>query len=214
MKASGLLQLAVVVGLAAGCANLQRSRDTGDHEVSGKTLALQVCSNCHGATGNSTSPNFPNLARQQEQYLSAQLADFRGHTREDPAGFEYMWGLSHHLTDDQIDGLAKYFAAQPLQPLRVRQDQQRVAAGMAIFSDGVPEKGIPACHSCHGSEGQGNGTFPRIAGQHADYLVKQLDVFQRTNQRPEGSIMKTVAHSLTRENIEDVAAYLQTVPVK
>jgi cytochrome c553 len=44
------------------------------------------------------------------------------------------------------------------------------------------------------------------------YLVKQLTVFQRTDERPEGNIMKTVAHELTQENIIDVAAYLQAMP--
>ncbi|MGZ5187077.1 MAG: c-type cytochrome, partial [Caldimonas sp.] len=60
--------------------------------------------------------------------------------------------------------------------------------------------------------GQGNATFPRLAGQHADYLVKQLIVFQRTDERPEGVIMKTVAHELTPENVRDVASYLQALP--
>ena len=52
--------------------------------------------------------------------------------------------------------------------------------------------------------------FPRIAGQHADYLVKQLLVFQRTDERPEGSVMKVVAHGLQPQDIENVAAYLQS----
>jgi cytochrome c553 len=73
---------------------------------------------------------------------------------------------------------------------------------------------VPACATCHGAEGKGNATFPRLAGQHADYLVKQLVVFQRTDERPEGSIMKTVAHELTQQNIDDVAGYLQSVVVQ
>jgi len=84
--------------------------------------------------------------------------------------------------------------------------------GRPIFNDGISAKGIPPCHSCHGPGGAGNEKFPRLAGQHADYLVKQLTVFQRTDERPEGSIMKTVAHELTQENIIDVAAYLQALP--
>jgi cytochrome c553 len=57
----------------------------------------------------------------------------------------------------------------------------------------------------------GNGSFPRIAGQHADYLQKQLTVFQKTDQRPQGVVMKTVTHQLTAQNIRDVAAYLQAM---
>lgn len=207
-----LLAAAVMIGLVTSCANVERSRDTANPGVSGDTLAMQVCSNCHGPTGNSVSPNFPNLAAQQEVYIAAQLHAFKGHSRLDPAGFEYMWGLSHDLNDKQIQELAAHFAGQKLERQPIEGKPERIAAGKAIFTGGLPDQGVPACSSCHGPEGMGNAAFPRIAGQHVDYLVKQLNVFQRTNQRPEGAIMKTVAHQLTRQNIENVAAYLQAMP--
>ena len=160
------------------------------------------------------SPNFPNLAGQVEAYVVAQLKEFKSHSRQDPAGFEYMWGLSRSLTEDQITGLAAYYARQPAARQSVEGDPTRLAPGQSIFSSGVADKGVPACASCHGDRGQGSAKFPRIAGQHADYLVKQLIVFQRTDERPEGSIMKTVAHELTGQNILDVAAYLQALPLQ
>ena len=212
MDTKRILQMAILVGLAAGCANLQRSRDTANPNVSGDTLAQQVCSNCHGRAGNSVSPNFPNLAGQQEAYLISQLNEFKGHSRQDPAGFEYMWGLSHNLSDKQIQELAVHFSGLALERQPVEGKPEQIASGKAIFTDGVPSKGIPACNTCHGPKGEGMATFPRIAGQHADYLIKQLTVFQRTNDRPNGAIMKTVAHELTKENIDNVAAYLQAMP--
>jgi len=210
---SAILNVAVV-GLAvlAGCANPERSRDLGNPNVNAVTLAQQVCSNCHGLSGNSVSPNFPNLAGQPEPYIVAQLTGFRTHGRRDPAGFEYMWGLSRSLTDEQIKGLAAYYAAQQPMSVGVEGDRSRLDAGRSIFETGIASASVPACSSCHGPQGQGNAGFPRIAGQHADYIVKQLVVFQRTDERPEGSVMKTVAHSLTRENIADVAAYVQAMP--
>ena len=207
-----MLVAAALTGLVAGCANVERSRDNANPNVSGNTLAMQVCSNCHGPTGNSVSPNFPNLAAQQAVYLDAQLHAFKGQSREDPAGFEYMWGLSHNLTDKQIQELAAYFAGQKLERQRIEGKPERIAAGKAIFTSGLPDQSVPACSSCHGADGMGNAAFPRIAGQHVDYLVKQLKVFQRTNQRPAGVVMKTVAHELTRQNMENVAAYLQAMP--
>ena len=206
---SWTMALLLTAAFVSGCANPTRSRDLANPNVSATTLAHQVCSNCHGVTGSSTSPNFPNLAGQTEPYFIAQLIGFKSHGRQDPAGFEYMWGLSRSLTDDQIKGLAAYFAAQTPRPQRLEGSAARRAAGQTIFENGVSAKNIPACATCHGAQGQGNATFPRIAGQHADYLVKQLVVFQRTDERPEGSIMKTVAHELTQEDIENVAAYLQ-----
>ena len=122
-----------------------------------------------------------------------------------------MWGMSRSLTDNQIKGLAAYYAAQ--KPERTSRAIERGSIPASRYSSpGIASAGVPACASCHGRQGQGNATFPRLAGQHADYIVKQLVVFQRTVDRPEGSIMKTVAHSLTRENIDDVAAYLQAMP--
>jgi cytochrome c553 len=212
MKSTTLVLLAAAAALSAGCANTERSRDLANPNVSATTLAQQVCSNCHGLTGNAVSPNFPNLAGQIEPYVMAQLTGFKSHGRRDPAGFEYMWGLSRSLSDEQIKGLAAYYAGQApvLQPIEGARD--RFDVGKIIYDTGVADKGVPACVTCHGAQGKGNATFPRLAGQHADYLVKQLLVFQRTDERPEGSIMKTVAHELTQQNIQDVADYMQALP--
>ena len=98
--------------LTVGCANPERSRDLGNPAVAGSVLAQQACSMCHGVTGLATSPNFPNLAGQTEGYVVAQLTEFRSHSREDPAGFEYMWGIARRLTDAQIKDLAAYYARQ------------------------------------------------------------------------------------------------------
>jgi cytochrome c553 len=215
MKSTSLA-LAAVAAVAAvvsfGCAHPERSRDVANPAVTATTMALQVCSNCHGVTGNSVSPNFPSLAGQTEAYLVAQLSGFRSRGRSDPAGYEYMWGLSRSLTDAQIQGLAAYYAAQAPVVQPIEGDRARLDAGKSIFDSGVTDKGVPACSTCHGAQGKGAGTFPRLAGQHADYLLKQLLVVQRTDERPEGSVMKTVAHDLTTQNMRDVAAYLQALP--
>jgi cytochrome c553 len=212
MKSAPLLLALLAAGLIGGCANPSRSRDLANPNVPAPVLAQQVCSNCHGVTGVSVSPNFPNLAAQTPQYITAQLKEFRSHDRADPAGFEYMWGISRKLTDAQIDGLARYFAAQAPAHQPVEGKPAQIAAGQAIFTSGVPAKNIPPCMACHGDKGQGNATFPRLAGQHADYVAKQLLVFQRTDERPSGAVMKTVAHDLLPENIRNVAAYVQTLP--
>jgi len=213
-KISSSIAIALAVaGIAAGCANVQRSRTLNDPAVPPQSTAREVCSNCHGVDGNSVSPNFPRLAGQQEAYIVEQLTAFRSHSRTDPPGFEYMWGLSRHLTDGQIKGLAAYFSAQ--KPVPDAPGEAVLAArGKDIFEHGVPSKNIPPCGSCHGQQGEGAGTFPRIAYQHADYALKQLLVFQRTDERPQGALMKTVVHLLTHQDMEAVAAYLQAFSAK
>jgi cytochrome c553 len=205
-----LLLAAAVLAAVVGCSNLERSRNLGDPAVSGRTLAQQVCSLCHGADGNSTSPQFPKLAGQQKDYLVAQLKNFRGHERLDPPGPEYMWGLSHRLTDEQIDGIAAYFSELP--PMRLgRSNPARVAAGMEIYQHGLPDSGVPACQTCHQAAGQGLATFPRLAGQHQDYVVRQLHVFQETDYRP-NTPMTGVTHQLTSQQMVEVAAFVAAFP--
>jgi cytochrome c553 len=201
----------LAAGLVAGCANPSRSRDLANPNVPAQVLAQQVCSNCHGVAGTSVSPNFPNLAAQTPAYIVGQLKEFKSHGRDDPAGFEYMWGISRSLTDEQINGLAAYFSAQTPSHRPAEADPQLAAAGKAIFTSGLPAKNVPPCMTCHGAQGQGNDAFPRLASQHVDYIVKQLIVFQRTDERPKGAVMKQIIHDLSDDDIKNVAAYLQTL---
>jgi cytochrome c553 len=143
-------------------------------------------------------------------YIVAQLENFRSHQRSDPPGFEYMWAISQHLTDAQIKGLAEYFSKQTSAP-NAPVDAQLMAAGKVIFENGVPAKEAAPCMACHGPGAQGMATFPRLANQHQDYLVKQLHVFQETDGRP-GTPMKQITHLLSNEEMQAVAGYLQAFP--
>lgn len=212
LKFSAIAFAVVSAVLLTGCNTLERSTSLANPAVTPTVIAQQVCSNCHGVDGNAESPNFPNLAAQQEPYLITQLKGFKSHGRSDPAGFEYMWGVSKYLTDEQIAGLAAYYAKQKAKPTwQSRHTPSANADGKKIFEEGIAASSVPACKTCHGSEAQGMATFPRLAGQHSDYVVKQLMVFQRTDERPEGGVMKGIAHLLTHENMEAVAAYLETL---
>ena len=212
MESKHLLAALAAAALAAGCSNLERSRELGNPDVAPVTIARQVCSNCHGADGNSVSPAFPRLAGQQPAYIVSQLTNFRSHQRSDPAGEFYMWGLSRRLSDAQIAGLADYFSKQPVRAGALpAPDPRRFAAGKDIFENGVPDQNVIACAACHGPKGEGIEAFPRLANQHADYIVKQLDIFQNTQGRP-GTPMEGVSHPLTGGNMAAVAAYLQAFP--
>ncbi len=196
---------------AGGCSSIERSRSLSNPATPATTIAQQVCSNCHGIDGNAVSPNFPNLAAQQKTYFIAQLKGFRGHDRLDPEGFEYMWGLSRSLTDDQIEGLAAYFAAQ--KPVAsVMSSTPMFSKGEQIFRKGLPDQSIPACASCHGDHAQGNEGFPRLANQHALYVYRELTVYQRTDERPAGTVMKVIAHNLTPNDMQAVSEFLQSFP--
>ena len=73
----------------------------------GKAKAA-MCASCHGATGISISPIWPNLAGQKEQYLVKQIKAFRDGTRQDPM----MAPMVAALSDADIDNLAAYYSSQ------------------------------------------------------------------------------------------------------
>ena len=214
------LALAAVLALA-GCAPVDRARETANPSTPARALALQVCSNCHGADGNSDLSNFPNIAAQTQPYFVKQLTGFRAHNRPDPADFEYMWGLSRYLTDEQIKGLAAYYAAQS--PRRFVSSNSpkpgQMDRGREMFQTGVSQKNIRACVRCHGKAGEGDDEVPRIANQHAAYVVRQLLAVERTQAEPQSPATEERAHELiakelTREDVEAVAGYLEALPVR
>ncbi|PMS35719.1 cytochrome c553 [Trinickia symbiotica] len=210
MKAwAQVISLAMLIG-GSGCHDLERSRDVGDASVPGKTIALQVCSNCHGLKGVSVSPAFPKLAGQPREYLVAQLTDFKTHARSDPNAKRFMWGFTH-LTDAQIGDIATYFSSQPA-VVGEPADSALMNAGREIYLSGLPAKGVAACVACHGQHGEGLDKFPRLGGQHADYVFKQLRVFQGTTDRPRGELMKAVCANMSDDDMRAVAAFVEAFP--
>lgn len=174
-----------------------------------KKIAITVCGTCHGPTGNSTQPKFPRLAGQNATYLSAQLKAFRAQTRGDPDAIGYMWGMASELDDGTIDALAAYYAAQKAQP-SASGASATISRGREIYQKGVATQGVPACSSCHGTDGHGTQNFPRLAGQHAQYVLKQLGSFQ-SNMR-NVAIMHGVAQNLNLGDMDAVAAFIEVQP--
>ena len=170
-------------------------------------IATQLCSNCHGPAGNSVSPTFPKLGGQQEAYLAAQLKAFKSKSRGDPEAHDYMWGMATLLEDSTIEGLARYYAAQPPAP-GIPGDAKLIGEGRRLYEEGVPSRNIAACASCHGKDAEGAAIFPRLAGQHAAYLARQLQVIQ--TQLRASPIMHGIIKDLKPEEMKAVAAFLQS----
>ena len=169
----------------------------------------QVCSQCHGDRGISTSPLFPNLAAQNKEYLVRELHNFRDRKRDDPHAQAYMWGMANQLTDSVIDRVASYFSALPPPPPNTAQDPKEVAAGKEIFEKGIASEQVPACQLCHGPTGAGSATIPRLAGQHREYLATQILAF-RDNERQNMIMHGNVAH-MTDQQVRDISAYLASL---
>ena len=203
--ASVMLAALIAAVLPAGTSRAATQTATATPaEVDGM---VHVCSSCHGFRGRSVSPTFPRLAGQQKDYLEAQLKAFRDHKRADPHAKTYMWGMAAHLSDGVIAGIADYYSKQPPEPGEPDNSPQAVA-GHKIFTAGIPAESVPACAACHGAHAEGNSVIPRLAGQHRDYIERQLEAFASNARANE--IMHDNSKHLTAEQIRDVAAYVRT----
>jgi cytochrome c553 len=178
-----------------------------DLRKAGEDKAINLCSTCHGPRGISTSPEFPILAAQRQGYLEAQLQAFRAHTRGEKVAHDFMWGIAGGLDDRLIGAVAGYYAAQPPAPGRPG-DPAVVARGQQLFEQGIVDRGIPACTLCHGRDGAGQADFPRLAGQHAKYVAKQIQYIQE--QTRNAPAMHGIVKDLTPDEIAAIAAYVQS----
>jgi cytochrome c553 len=171
---------------------------------------LDYCKDCHGRSAQGFHGYFPipRLAGQQPEYLKNQLQAFIEHRRTN----NIMFNVAHSLSPAMIDALAADFREMNPPPLGGGA-RHLVSAGEKIFQNGAPEANIAACGACHGPEGQGSGEIPRLAGQLSDYTFNKLVNWSKERgQNPTepdiSAVMSPVAHSLTRSQVEAIAAYL------
>ena len=182
----------------------------------GKAKTL-VCAACHGADGNSPAPNFPKLAGLGEKYLYKQLTDIK----EGRRNVLEMTGMLTSMSDQDLKDIAAYFDSQTIQlsgakPLKVLtnsgQEVDALALGEKVFRAGNKKTSVAACMGCHSPTGQGNDPagFPRLSGQHPEYIEKQLRAFragERTNDG-EQSTMRQVAANLSDAELKAVANFV------
>ena len=74
----------------------------------GGQVAKSRCAACHGVSGQSSNPLYPNLAGQHASYLSKQMRDFQSGKRQDPV----MNAMLKGVNDETIEALAAYYSAQ------------------------------------------------------------------------------------------------------
>jgi len=177
---------------------------------------MQACVMCHGREGRATNAGyFPRIAGKPEGYLFNQLKNFREGRRRNQA----MNHLMQHMSDDYLHEIAGYFSALdlPYPPPQKHglSDPQRQMAEQLIFK-GAPQRGIPACVSCHGNNMAGRlPAMPGLLTLPTDYLIGQLGAWRtglRTAAAPD--CMADVAKRLTREEVGAVSRWLsaQTLP--
>lgn len=190
--------MVVLFGLAFGI-----SADAADDEKA-KVIVANVCSACHGMDGNSTVPTFPKLAGRHPEYLARELRDFITGKRKS----DIMVPIVAGVDPNDFKALGAYFGAQKPTSGTVT-DPLAAAAGKKIFEEGDEQSGLPACAGCHEQDAAGNKKFPRLAGQHREYLVDQMQKFkQGARSSDTAKVMREVVNRLDENGIKAVAEYL------
>ena len=172
----------------------------------------QTCIRCHGADGLGRDTSaFPKLAGQRREYLENALLAYANGRRH--SGI--MEPIAAGLDDTLIRELSAYYAGLPGPAHPTPSVSSEVLAlGRRIAEEGIAARRIPACIECHGPTGRRmKPSYPSLAGQPAEYLVLQLELFKR-GQRGGSSnahLMQHVAPHLSAEEMRAVARYFESL---
>lgn len=191
--------------LCSTLANTSVAQDGSENAGQSKSV---TCAACHGPDGNSVTPEWPNLAGQHANYTVRQLEAYKDGQRTD-AG---MQGFAATLSEQDMQDIATYFAAQTLTPRGA--DPDLVMLGEQIYRGGIPERGVAACIACHGPNGMGNpmAAYPRISGQHSVYVLNTLQAYAAGERRSDADMdqmMRNVAELLFEDEMRALASYVQ-----
>jgi cytochrome c553 len=199
------LVVSLVAALAATSAFANPSAVKGDPKAA-ESIVTNVCAACHAMDGNSAAAANPKLAGLNAEYLNKQLVEFKSGVRKNAI----MAGIVANLSAQDMQNLAAYYSAQQPKP-GTSKDQQLALIGEKIYRGGVQGAGVPACASCHGPQGKGIPVqFPRLAGQHGDYIYTQLNAFRLGTRANDGAkMMRTIATKMTDADMKAVSAYIQ-----
>ena len=170
----------------------------------------QLCIGCHGIAGYQASfpeiHKVPMIAGQNPGYIVAALTAYRKGERMHPT----MKGIAAPLSDQDMADLAAFYAGQTqghAAPAAVQAPPAHVAELMKKAN----------CASCHGENYSKPvaPTYPKIAGQHADYLYVALKAYQ-TDGNPQvgrkNAIMSGMARQFTHAELKELAGYISSLP--
>jgi cytochrome c553 len=202
-----------LVGLALAACDTTPGATDRAFQASGQVIAMgggaggagNACFTCHGLNGEGDGVSSPRLAGLDQGYLQKQLEDYASGLRPD----DVMTRVARGLDQDARREVSAWYAGLPPPALPVSR-----AAPPPLWLTGDAARGIVACASCHGVEGQGAGEGqPSVSGQPTAYTLEQIDRWQSGQRRndPRGVMAAAVQH-LTEEEARAIAAWLSTRP--
>ena len=201
----------LAIAIASPAAQAQERAAVAKPDVAkAQQIVTQICAACHGADGNSVAPANPNLAGQDADYITLQLAHFKAGIRVNPT----MQAMAATLGDDDMRALGAYFGQQKPKGLAAK-DPSLVKSAQQLWRGGDLANGVPACAACHSPTGAGiPKNYPRLAGQYADYTYAQLKAFKAGERGADaagkdqnGRVMNAIAAKMSDQQMKAIADY-------
>ncbi len=202
------LAASLVLALAALTTSTAQAQDVKRGE-----LRAAQCIGCHGIAGYQASfpeiHKVPMISGQNAKYIVASLQAYAKGERKHPT----MRGIAGMLTEQEMADLGAFYeqhGASMIKPVADTPARQPSAAVQALLTKG-------ACISCHGANFNKpiDGAYPKIAGQHADYLYVALRAYGTEGNRQVGranAIMGAQVKPYTRAELKAMAEYIASLP--
>jgi cytochrome c553 len=207
MKKKSLF-LAIAMGMAAGLMSAAGAARAQDANAGAKKV--DMCIGCHNIPGYQGSfpeiYHVPKIAGQNAKYIIAALTEYRKGDRKHPS----MRAIATTLSDQDMADVAAYYerlGKGEAAPDKPAEPPQSVAKLLAQAN----------CASCHGANFSKpiDPSYPKLAGQYADYLYAALKAYQ-TDGNPHigrnNAIMMGMARPFTHVEIKAIAAYVSSLP--
>ncbi len=210
-KPSGAAMAAISMALMSMPAMAAEEAPAFKYDAAKAQQLSATCVACHTQDGSRGSPANPILQGQHPAYLVKQLTEFKAGARKNAI----MMGMASILSPDDMKQVATLYASKTAAP-GFAKNKDTVALGQQIYRGGIAERAVPACAGCHSPNGAGiPAQYPRVGGQHGDYLEAQLYAF-RSGERANNAQMMTIAGKMKDSEIKAVADYmagLRSAPV-
>lgn len=209
--------------VAAGLASCSPDPVADRFDDTGQLIALSggdagaqaACHTCHGMNGEGDGELTPRIAGLDAGYLVRQLGFYDDGQRRHP---QMSW-LAGRLDSEERLAVAGYYAAMPAPEASVAVEpvaRCTPAVIAEIYHEGLPDRGLSSCASCHGEDARGVGAGnPALDGQSGRYLAEQLTRW-RTGERYGDAlgVMHDAASRMRAEEITPLADYIAHGPAR
>jgi cytochrome c553 len=203
MKPASPLLCSLALAFASAASAAAESAASAPEPAKGAALSTAVCAACHTNDGSRGSAANPILQGQHPDYIVKQLTEFKAGLRDNPI----MRAMAAPLSEADMKNVAAFYAGKQAKP-GFAKNKDLVGVGETIYRGGIADRSVPACAGCHGPSGAGiPAQYPRLAGQHADYVEAQLVAF-RGGARHNNPAMTAIAAKLNDREIKAVADYI------